>query len=30
MEFEKLMKVVPKKRDKTKAVTFKAVKGTAV
>lgn len=30
MEYEKLVKVAPKKRDKTKAVTFKAAKGTAV
>mmetsp|Transcript_18971 Transcript_18971/g.13758 ORF Transcript_18971/g.13758 Transcript_18971/m.13758 type:complete len:155 (-) Transcript_18971:1176-1640(-) len=30
MEFEKLKKVQPKKRNKTQAVTFKAAKGTAV
>jgi hypothetical protein len=30
MDYEDLVKVVPKRRDKTKAVTFKAAKGTAV
>lgn len=30
MEYERLLKVVAKKRDKTKGVTFKPAKGTAV
>lgn len=30
MEYDKLLKVAPKRRDKTRAVTFKATKGTAV
>ena len=30
MEFTKLDKVIPKKRDKTRVVTFKASKGSAV
>lgn len=30
MDYDKLVKTQVKKRDKTRAITFKAVKGTAV